>query len=125
MSRQFQTVETKRGKVWIPTNEGEEITGILTYKEGRTIGEGENEIGTIEILDLESGVLHLVPKHHVVNGAVEAIKEKYHSQCICRIVYKGQQENKAGKKYHSYQVQAMEAEQSELDALADFEANQW
>lgn len=125
--RQFQTVETKRGKVWIAEKEGDSIQGILTYKEGRTIGEDDNAIGTTEILDLETGVLHLVPNHFVFKGAIDAIREKYDSQCICRVEYKGKAQPTDSKKkpYHNYIVQAMEAEQSELDALADFESNQW
>lgn len=127
MSRNFQTVETKRGKVWIAEKEGDTLEGILTYKDGRVIGEDDNAIGTTEVLNLEDGQLYLVPNHFVFKNAIDAIREKFKDQVYVRITYKGkvQPDDTKKKPYHNYKVEAAEADQSDLDALADFESSQW
>lgn len=120
--RRFKTVETKRGKVVILESSGEVISGILTGKPGRVIGEEPNEIGTLEIFDTERNQLFLLPLHTTLKSGIDQLKQEAGDQVFVQITYLGKKEGKKNT-YHDYQIQYAEPEQSELNLLAEYEQN--
>lgn len=123
MSRQLKEVQTQRGQVKIFEEKGEAITGILTGKTGRTIGDEENQIDTLEVFSLDDDQLYLLPLSTVLKNKVDEIKKRSEGHAYVEIVYLGKKDGKS-KTYHDYRVRFAEAEQAEIDQLLEFEETQ-
>lgn len=121
--RQFSEVNPLRGRVVILKTEGEQVEGLTTHKPGRTIGEDETD--TLELLNVETGELYLIPMSAVIRNNYEAAKIKMNGEHFyMRICYKGKRKNSSGKEYNDFKIEMAESVQSDLDALAAFESNQ-
>jgi hypothetical protein len=122
--RKFEEIQGQRGEVVILENEGDFVQGILTGKVGRTIGEGNNSIETVEVLELENNSLKLIPAHTVLRNLLKTMHEKFGDEPrIVKIAYKGKKEGKENS-YHNFALMQMEATQEEILQLAEFEKGQ-
>lgn len=119
----FTTIETMRGEVKVFSEAGESVTGILTQKEGRVIGEGKNKVGTIEVFSTEENQLFLLPKHGVLESNINKAKEKFGAALFVKITYKGKQQGKENE-YHNYKVEVAFPSKEEIQALERYEESQ-
>ena len=117
--REMKTVETQRGEVVVFEAAGETLTGLLTQKPGRTVG--EDETPTVEIFNPETGKLKLLILSTVLQNKIDTINQKATDFWYVEVTYKGKTEGKE-RSYHDYEVKYGEATQDELNALQEFEA---
>lgn len=113
--------EGREGNVLIFEEEGETIDGIFLGK-GRNIGEGQFEIETWSLHELETDMIQLLPNTSVLESAIKRFcdaRKDSKGHFVIRVTYKGKKQNRKGtNSYHDWVVQSRPATEEEVQRLS-------
>ena len=123
--RILSTVEELRGNVMVLTEEGETVSGLFTGKKGRSIGNENFTIETVEILNLKTLELVLIPAKTVVKNLLLAAiekhsKDEYPDYFYCQFTFLGKKKG-SNYTYDNYMLRTAKSTDSDVQILGRFE----
>ena len=123
--RTLSTVEELRGNVQVLSEIGETVSGLYTGKKGRSIGNENFTIETVEILNLKTLELVLIPAKTVVKNLLLAAIEKhskddYPDYFYCQFTFLGKKKG-SNYTYDNYMLRTAKATDNDAQTLGRFE----